>query len=162
MEPSSGLLSRPAALPGAPPKGLTGRDLEGFLQAALSDWVGLSAEHFADREDGGADLPLERMLRFEDPFPGVWVIRSIPDLGSILEAKTSTMDLDLLTLLLVRVWREMVRGAYALDLKEVRPCRYKASRPSDWPSREPDWTSLSLVGRCPVEMRLWMGETAGR
>jgi len=157
MVPSSGTLEAPAAVRGSAPPGLDGPVLEGFLHRVLKDWMGLKAEHFADREDAGTSLPLEAMLRFSDPFAGVLVVRSVPEFASVLAAKTSCLDLDPFIVLVVRVWREMVRDLYAVEMKDVQPCRYRTSRPADWPQRAPDAASLSLVGRWPLEMRLWKG-----
>jgi len=145
------------------PAGVDSRGLHGLLNEALQGWLGLAAQYFSVREEGGADLSLELLLRFEDPQPGVLVLRSTPAFRDVLREAAerrspgSTGNRELFTEAVVHFYQRFMWAVHERDCVSLKPARFKSSRPVDWPHREPDASCLSFVGRCPVEIRLWTG-----
>lgn len=148
-------------------RSISGRSLHDIWNRTIDTWLGIGAEYFADHEGGGGEMPLERMLMFEEPSPGILLIRSRPEIERILKAALElrcpggSQDRDLFTEAVVRFWQKMTSNVFRMDCWDLKPARFKTSRPADWPHREAGITSLSFVERCPVEIRLWTGRGTG-
>lgn len=142
-------------------------ELQALLKETLEDWLGVPVSYFSAKDEGGTDFPLELMLRYEDPVPGILVFRADASftgtLKSFLErrAPQPSAGRDLFLETAVRFYQKFMWMAHDRDCILLKPARFRSSRPSDWPHREPDASCLSLVERRPVEIRHWIGE-AGR
>jgi hypothetical protein len=145
------------------PARMDSRQLHAVLREALAVWLGLDVRYFASRDEGGAEFPLETMLRYEDPASGVLVLRSTAGFRQVLREAVerrspgASAGRDLFTEAVVRFYQKYIWGAYNRDCITLQPARIRSSRPGDWPHREPDASCLGIVGSCPVEVRSWTG-----
>jgi len=142
---------------------LTSQDLHLLWTDVMESWLGLATQYFSIKDEGGIDLPLERLIRFEDPIPGVLVVRSQKALERVLKEVVdrnkpqASQGRDLFTEAVVRFWQKMIYRVFGKDGRDLRPARFRVSTPLDWPHREADVSCLSFVGRCPLEILVWFG-----
>ena len=117
----------------------------------LNHWAHGSSEYISNPPQDVSALPLEQSICFSDPMAGLLVVRSTEEFGFFLKSKGFGSFLEMVVLfyhsLFMQVWH--------LDMRKLKPALFKASVPWSWPDRDPDVACMALIGKFPVEIRLW-------
>jgi len=137
-------------------------ELAELIDKVLGDWAFLSASPAGKPAEGPAPLPVEFSVKLRGPLNFMLVLRSSEAFAAEL-AHASTGDpsareegadafRELCNLVASHLLTSFC-GGLALSFEPFLP---QASRPEDWPPRDPDSQSVMLVERFPVEARLWV------
>jgi hypothetical protein len=137
-------------------------ELATHFQKFVEYWAGVGVDYLGMAPDDPLEMPVEVSLKWKGPITGTLIIRCFPEFLHWLKESRDYKPLHLCTQ--KEIFHEMstlyciylIQSFWIKEASELGLILPRASRPSDWPRREPDATCSLLAGHNPVEIRLWM------